>query len=92
MIKSGCNEAPKIPLLVNNLFILNCREKARYFNDYFSQQCKPVIDNSVLSILLSNKRVDHVYIGNVEIISLSRKTSTNKATGSDGISSQMLLL
>ena len=26
--------APNIPpLLVNNLFILNCREKARYFND-----------------------------------------------------------
>ena len=25
--------APKIPLLVNNLFILNCRENARFFND-----------------------------------------------------------
>ena len=35
--------APKIPpLLVNNMFILNCREKARLFNDYLSQQCKPV--------------------------------------------------
>ena len=44
--------APKIPpLLVNNLFILNCREKARFFNDYFSQQCKPLINNSVLPIL-----------------------------------------
>ena len=32
--------APKMPpLLVNNLFILNCREKGRYFNDYFSLQC-----------------------------------------------------
>ena len=41
--------APKIsPLLVNNLFILNCREKARYFNDFFSQQCKLVINNNVL--------------------------------------------
>ena len=28
--------APKIPpLLVNNLFILNCKEKAKYFNDFF---------------------------------------------------------
>ena len=45
--------APKIPpLLVNNLFILNCKEKARYFNDYFSQQCNPVISNRVLPILL----------------------------------------
>ena len=53
--------APKIPpLLVNNLFTLNCGEKARYFNDYFSQQCKPVINNRVLPILgiPTNKRID----------------------------------
>ena len=31
--------APKVPpLLVNNLFILNCKEKARHFNDFFSHQ------------------------------------------------------
>ena len=46
--------APKIPpLLVNNLFILNCREKARYFNDFFSQQCKLVINDSVLPTIAS---------------------------------------
>ena len=86
--------APKIPpLLANNLFILNCREKARYFNDYFSQHCNPVINNSVLPILrfLANKRIDHVPIDNDEIISLIRKLNPNKATGSDGISGQMLL-
>ena len=87
--------APKIPpRLVNNLFILNCREKARYFNDYFSQQCKLVVNNSVLPILrcLTNKKIDHVTIENDEIISLIRKINPNKATGSDGISGQMLLL
>ena len=67
--------APKIPLFVNNLFILNSGEKARYFNDYFSHQCKPVINNSVLSILgiLTNKRIDHITIENDELISLIRK-------------------
>ena len=87
--------APKIPpLLVNNLFILNCRDKARYFNDYFSQQCKPVINNSVLLILmcLTNKRIDHVTIKNDEIISLIGKIDPNKATGSDRISGQMFRL
>ena len=87
--------APKIPpLFVNNVFILNCREKARYFNDYFSQQCRSVINNSVLPILrfLTDKRIDHVSIENVEIISLIRKINLNKATGSDGISGQMLFL
>ena len=87
--------APKIPpLLVNNLFILNCREKARFFNDYFSQQCKPLINNSVLPIFrsLTNKKINHVTIGNDDIVSLIRKINPNKATGSDGISGQMLLL
>ena len=67
---------------------------ARYFNDYFSQQCKPVINNSVLPILgfLTNKRIDHITIENDEIISLIRKINPDKATGSDGISGQMLLL
>ena len=41
--------APKIPpLLVNNLFILNCREKAKLFNDHFSKQCRPITTSSVL--------------------------------------------
>ena len=80
--------APKIPpLLVNNLFILNCRDKARYFNHYFSQQCKPVINSSVLPILrfLTDQRIDHVAVNNDEIISLIRKINPNKASG------QMLL-
>ena len=67
---------PKItPLLVNNMYILNCREKARLFNDYFSQQCKPLINNSVLPILRfpTDKRMDDVTIENDEIISLIRK-------------------
>ena len=74
--------------------ILNCREKARYFNDYFSQQCKLVVNNSVLPIFrcLTNKKIDHITIENDEIISLIRKINPNKATGSDGISGQMLLL
>ena len=64
--------APKIPpLFVNNLFILNCREKAQYFNDYFSKQCNPVINNSVLPILefLTNKKLDNITIKDNDIIS-----------------------
>ena len=29
--------SPPPPPLVNNLFILNCREKAKLFTDFFSQ-------------------------------------------------------
>ena len=46
--------APKIPpLLINNRFILDCREKAKLFNDFFSRQCEPIINSSVLPIYLS---------------------------------------
>ena len=39
--------APKIPpLLVSNLFIINCREKAHLFTDFFSHQCQPVINKA----------------------------------------------
>ena len=41
---------------------------------------------------LTNTRIDHVTIKKDEIISLIRKINPNKATGSDGISGQMLLL
>ena len=61
--------APKIPpLFVNNLFILNCREKARYFKAFFN-------NNSVLPTItfLTDKRINYVTIENDEIISLIRK-------------------
>ena len=66
---------PKIPpLLINNQFILNCGEKAKYFSDFFSQQCKPIINNSILPSLslFTDKRLDHVTIENDVIISLIR--------------------
>ena len=87
--------APKIPpLLANNLFILNCKEKAKHFNDFFSQQCKPIVNSSVLPVLyfFTEKIIDHITVKNDEIISLIRKINPSKATGSDGISGQMLLL
>ena len=86
--------APKIPPLVNNVFILNSCEKAKLFNDFFLKQCKPINNASVLPPLnfLSGKRIDHISIHSDEIISLIRHLNPNKATGSDGISGRMLLL
>ena len=87
--------APKIPpLLVNNMFILNCREKAKLFNDHFSKQCRPITTSSVLLPLnpLTDKKIDHIPIQSDEILALIRNLNPNKASGSDGISGHMLLL
>ena len=86
--------APKIPPLLINVFILDCKEKAKHFNDFFSKQCKPIINNSTLPHLsfLTDKRFDHITIQSDKILSLIRNLNPNKATGSDGMSAQMLLL
>ena len=86
--------APKIPPLINNRFILDCSEKAKRFNDFFSHQCKPIINSNVLPnlIFLTDKRIDNLSIGENDIAALIRNINPNKATGSHGISGQMLLL
>ena len=88
-------KAPKIrPLHVNNLYILNCREEANLFTDFFSRQCKPGINHSILPNFnyLTNEKIEQIPIENEDIISLIRKLNPNKANGCDGISGQMLLL
>ena len=87
--------APKIPpLLVNNVFILNCRDKAKLFNDFFSNQCRLITNSCTLPTFnfLIDKRIDKILIRRDEIVSLVRHLNPNKASGSDGISAQMLLL
>ena len=87
--------APKIPpLLVNNMFILICSEKAKLFNDIIFKTVHTFTNSSVLPSLnlLTDKKIDHITIHFSEITSLIRNLNPNKATGSDGISGKMLLL
>jgi len=87
--------SPKIPpLRVNNIFVTMNKMKARFFNEFFSLQCTLLKNNSVLPVFsfLTNQRINYINVDNDEIISLIRNINPNKATGSDGISGQMLLL
>ena len=89
------SKAPKIPpLLVDNKFILNCKEKAKLFTTFFCKQCTMNVTTSVLPILTykTNERLDNVAVTINDIIPLIRKLDPNKATGPDGISCKMLLL
>ena len=58
-LMNKCRALKIPPLLINNQFILNCGEKAKYFSDFFSQQCKPIINNSILPslTLVTDKRL-----------------------------------
>ena len=61
---------------------------------FFSRQCTPIMNSSVLPSFnfLTDKRIDYISMQNEEIVSLIRNLNPNKASGSDGISGQMLLL
>ena len=61
---------------------------------HLSKQCTPIITSSVLPPLnlLTDKHIDNISIERDEIILLIRNQNPNKATGSDEISDQMLLL
>ena len=71
-----------------------CCDKAKHFIDFFSLQCKLVVNNSVVLPFnfLTEKRFDHITIHDDKLLSLIRNLNPNKATGTDGISGQILLL
>ena len=87
--------APRIPpIFHNNLFIQDCKAKAKLFNDYFSKQCTPISNSSSLPNFYyhTDKRIGIVIIKDDEILSLIRNINPNKASGSDDISGHMLRL
>ena len=87
--------APKIPpIFKEGTFILNCIDKAKLFNEHFSNQCKLILNNSSIPVFeyITNKRIESISIKDDDILSLIRKLNPNKAAGSDGISGQMLLI
>ena len=89
------SRAPRIPpLLVGNSLILNLSEKSNIFNGVFSKQCTLTLNDSVLPPFnfVTDKRINNVPIRNDNILKLIRNLNPNKATGSDGIYGQLLLL
>ena len=89
------SRAPKIPPLLHmGNFVLNCKEKAKLFNDHFAKQCTLLINDCVLPEFryLTDKRMEAINVTDDNILSLVRNLNPNNAAGSDGISGQILLL
>ena len=84
--------APKIPpILDSGTFVINCKDKAKLFNDFFSKQCTLIINDSILPDFqfITEARIDTVVIKREDILALIRNLNPNKATGSDEISGQI---
>ena len=88
-------KAPKIPpILINNTFVVNCKEKANEIISYFSDQCKPLINNSSLPNLycITDERLNHIPFTTDDILSQICSLNIHTSSGPDEISARMLEL
>ena len=77
------------PLLHNGKFIIDFKEKAELFNDFFSKQCSLVNNNSKLPSVLTKKMcksLSSVEFSTYDILKIIRNLKPNKAHGHDMIS------
>ena len=70
------------PLLHNGIFIMDFKEKAELFNDFFTRQCSLVNDNSKLPSVLTKKAcqsLSTVEFSTYDILKIIRNLNPNKA-------------
>ena len=82
-------KAPKIPpLVVNNSFLVNAKDKAHEFIKYFSFQCTPIENDSSLPDLHfhTDARFNSVPVLDDDILSLILGLDINRSSGPDEIS------
>ena len=86
---------PRIPpLLFANEIVSNCKEKAILFNNYFLDQCKPILNDCILPIFFSNTNsvLDTIPMNQKLIIDIIKSINVKKAHGPDNISGRMIQL
>ena len=76
----------------NGRFLTDFNEKAKIFNSYFAQQCRPLDINSNIPTCFrrTNNTIDSVLVNSEMIVSIIKKMNAKKAHGFDGISIKML--
>ena len=94
MINLSTRPQVQKPLLAADKIIIDCKEKAKLFNDYFLDQCKPIINDSTLPIFtqITCKNLDTVAISQQSILDTIKSLNVNKAHGPDNISGRMIQL
>ena len=89
----GNKKMPIIPpLFENDEVITDYSTKAEIFNTYFASQCTPLDDSDVLPDIASRTilNLSSVTISKTKILEIIRALDSNKSSGWDGISPQML--
>ena len=87
---------PLIPaILFNDQLVTNFSEKTNLFNEFFTQQCNTIENDSTVPndlVFETTERISAFDISKDEITKIIRSLDPNKAHGHDGISIRMLKL
>ena len=80
------------PILKGNKYVSDFKEKANYFNEFFSLQFSPVVNSSVLpdKSYLTASSLESIAISASDILKTIRSLDINKANGHDDISVRMM--
>ena len=81
------------PLLHDDKFITNFKEKADIFNEFFAKQCSLINTNSSLPSVLSKKThklLSTIHFTSNYILKIIENLDPNKAHGQDMISIRMI--
>ena len=80
------------PILKGNKYVSDFKEKSNYFNKFFSVQCSPVVNSSVLpdKSYLTASFLESITISGSDILKTIRSLDINKAHGHDDISVRVM--
>ena len=71
-VMNRCKATRIPPILVNNCFIISAKDKASEFIKYFTSQCTPMANDSVLPHFHynTNERLDQIVVNGEDILPL----------------------
>ena len=84
-----------LPILVNDQLVTNFLEKANLFNEFFTQQCNTIENESTLPndlVFETTEGISSFNISKNKITKIIRSLGPNKDHGHDGISIRMIKL
>ena len=79
------------PILKGNKYVSDFKERANYFNEFFSLQCSLVVNSSVFpdKLYITASSLESITISGSDILKTIRSSDMNKAHDHDDISVRM---